>query len=192
MAKDEKTPQRQLAEALDGAGGLKLIRIGYLADNIVVFTFDWQDDLLQFQARIIDVMQENIPKNPKARVSLSKQQHKMGHLFKERTDWTELELLKLDLPLYWCKSWLEREYKLHGSFMALEMLYGYSESTLSKFATREFGWKIKPRLNGVKDMVIQTWLESGRQRTRKSLSIEFKIAIGSVSNWITVFEAEDK
>lgn len=176
----------ELAEALQDAGGLRLLRVTHLGGKQVVLTFDWQGQPLQVQATITEVLDGQIPDQPRRR---NEQSHRLGGRNRERLYEQRLieeDCRRLDYPLYYAEEWLRREKDRLGTFQAISDLYGYSTSTLS-YAAQQFGWPPeKPAQPSKREQVRADWQAGGV--TKSALAERYGVSIGSIFNWVKDLE----
>ncbi|TDE87398.1 hypothetical protein [Deinococcus sp. S9] len=139
------TPDREeLARLMDDAGGLRFIRSRHLTRNQVVLTFDWQGQPLQFTAAIVEVLGGEVPDNARSRASDERNPGVISHKMQKKKHWTEDELRREGLPLYFSDEWLLATHQRLGSAMAIERMYGYSNQAISRRLI-QLGIETRPR-----------------------------------------------
>ncbi|GGJ44586.1 helix-turn-helix domain-containing protein [Deinococcus roseus] len=169
-----------LAQALDNAGGVKVVRITHLQKNQLVWRVVWHGQVQQFTMAILDVHQSEIPERPTARQLGKASPLATTTKFRSRSSWTVEQLVEEDLPLYWCEPWLKQEFDRLGSFAKIDQMYGYPETSLSNFASREFGWNVKPRQLNKKQEALQ--MHAAGKSTREIMDA-LGIPKGTVNRW---------
>jgi len=156
------TPNNEeLARLLDDAGGLKFLRARHLVRNQAIFTFDWQGKRLQFTAAVVEVLDGEVPINARSRASDERNPGVLAHRMKEKAHWTEDELRREGLPLYFSEEWLRATHARLGSATAIEKMYGYSNQAISRHLIA-LGIETRPRNTKAQKEKVRELLSAGQ------------------------------
>jgi hypothetical protein len=137
-----------------------IIRVTPLGENRAVFTVRLGDATVQFTVSIHEVI-GLVPSAKRKRLSRGQARSRIHTAMQDAKSWTEEELRREGLPLYWSEAWLKRMFEQYGSFVAAAEASGYGAQTLNNYAVKRFGWSQKPRKAQLKARVIEDWRTSG-------------------------------
>lgn len=126
----------------------RVLRIAPLKGRYFILRLAVGDETVEFTALASELLSQSKQPRPQRykpeRGKLNRAQQGQS-VFAQKSHWSEAELWREGLPLYWNEAWLRAELERLGSFMAIEKEYGYPNNTLSGFARREFGIQRRPR-----------------------------------------------
>lgn len=154
------TPSDLIATLANRRHHTSIIRVTPLGENRAVFTVRLGDETVQFTVSIGEVI-GLVPPAAAKRFSRGEARSRISVATQDAKSWTEEELRREGLPLYWSEEWLRRMLDQYGSFVAVAEATGYGPNTMNNYAIRQFGWSQKPRKAQLKAKVIEDWRTSG-------------------------------
>lgn len=142
-----------------------IMRVTPLGENRAVFTVRMGDETVQFTVSIREVI-GSVPLAKRERFSHGEARARVHAAVRDAKSWSEEELRREGLPLYWSEAWLQRMFDQYGSFVAVAEATGYSAQAMNNYAVKHFGWSQKPRKAHLKQRVIEDWRTSGESLER--------------------------
>jgi hypothetical protein len=127
---------------------------------------------------------------PKAHPDSLAQNANQGAFNYARTTPRDLKTIKeLGLPLYWHEETLKKLLDKHGSYEAVAQHLGLGEGKgmiIAQYASRVFGWKVKPPLTETKEKVLKAYFaKAPKQRPSFSeLAKRFNTSRANTKRWI--------